>query len=164
MQEAGIIRIYGDSVLKKKCKEVTEVDKDIQKLVNVMAQAMYQHRGVGLAASQIGILRRVIVVDAGEGLIALINPKILWQKGKDILAEGCLSFPGVTLEIKRSREIMVEALNNRGEQVKLNASGVLARIIQHEVDHLDGVLIIDRVPRKRLKTISKELADLKGKV
>jgi peptide deformylase len=155
------VRLYGDPVLKKKCQKVAEVNRDIVKLINVMSQIMYQRRGIGLAAPQVGISKRVIVANVGEGLVCLVNPRIISAKGKEIMCEGCLSFPGIDLEIKRSREIEVEGLNERGEQIKMKAAGILSRVVQHEIDHLDGVLITDRVPKKRLKTIKKELTEIK---
>jgi peptide deformylase len=157
------IKLYGDSVLKKKCKEVTELNRDIQKLINVMFQTMRQYKGVGLSAPQVGVSKRVIVANIGEELISMVNPRILWRQGKDIMSEGCLSFPGINLEIKRSQEILVEGLNSKGEQVQLKAKGLVARILQHEIDHLDGILIIDRVSGKRLKTIKKELVEVRKK-
>ena len=109
------VRLYGDPVLRKKCQEVEEVNKKIRELLNSMADTMYRNEGIGLAAPQVGILKRAIVVDVGEGLTALINPKILWRQGKATAPEGCLSLPRMFLEIKRSQEIIVEGMDKDGE-------------------------------------------------
>lgn len=155
------IKLYGDPVLRRKSREVKEIDGDIRKLIDSMAKLMYQNKGLGLAAPQVGILKRVIVADVGDGLVSLVNPRILWRQGKDTMPEGCLSIPGINLEIKRSKEVIVEGLNKEGEKVQLGAVGLLARVLQHEIDHLDGILIIDLVPRKRIKSIKKELDKMK---
>jgi len=158
----GTIRLYGGSVLRRKSREVKEINRDIQKLINNMAKLMYQNKGLGLAAPQVGILKRVIVADVGDGLVSLVNPKILWRQGKDVMSEGCLSIPGINLEIKRSKEVIVEGLTKEGEKVQLGAVGLLARVLQHEIDHLDGILIVDRVPKKIIKPIKKELDKIKA--
>lgn len=147
--------------LRRKSREVKEIDGDIQKLIDNMAKLMYQNKGLGLAAPQVGILKRVIVADVGDGLVSLVNPKILWHQGKDTMAEGCLSIPGINLEIKRSKEVIVEGLTKEEEKVQLGAVGLLARVLQHEIDHLNGILIVDRVPKKRIKPIKKELDKIK---
>jgi len=158
------IRLYGDSVLRRKSREVKEISGDIQKLINNMAKLMYKNKGLGLAAPQVGMLKRVIIADVGDGLVSLVNPKILWRQGKDIMSEGCLSIPGINLEIKRSKEVIVEGLNKEGEKVQLGAVGLFARVLQHEIDHLDGILIVDRVPKKIIKPIKKELDKIKTMV
>jgi len=155
------IRLYGDPVLRRKSREVEEVNGDIRKLIDNMAKLMYQNKGLGLAAPQVGILKRAIIADVGDGLVSLVNPKILWRQGKDTMSEGCLSIPGINLEIKRSKEVIVEGLTKEGEKVQLGAVGLLARVLQHEIDHLDGILIIDRVPKKKIKPIKKELDKIK---
>ncbi len=155
------IRLYGASVLRRKSREVKEMNEDIRKLIDNMAKLMYKNKGLGLAAPQVGILKRVIVADVGDGLVSLVNPKILWRQGKDTMPEGCLSIPGINLEIKRSKEVIVEGLTREGEKVQLGAVGLLARVLQHEIDHLDGILIVDRVPKKKIKTIKKELDKIK---
>jgi peptide deformylase len=156
------IRLYGDPILRRKSREVKEMNGDIQKLIDNMAKLMYRNKGVGLAAPQVGILKRVIVADVGEGLVSLVNPKILWRQGKDTMSEGCLSIPGINLEVKRSKEVIVEGLNRDGEKVQLGAVGLLARVLQHEIDHLEGILIVDRVPKKRIKLIKKQLHQIKA--
>ena len=155
------IRLYGDPVLRRKCREVKEINGNIRKLIDNMAKLMYQNKGLGLAAPQVGILKRVIVADVGDGLVSLVNPRILWRQGKDTMSEGCLSIPVINLEIKRSKEVIVEGLTKEGEKVQLGAVRLLARVLQHEIDHLDGILIIDYVPKKRIKSIKKELDKIK---
>ncbi len=151
------VRLYGDPALRKKCQEIEEVDGKIKKLLNNMAETMHHNEGVGLAAPQVGILKRAIVVDVGEGLTALANPKILWRQGKEIAPEGCLSLPGIFLDIKRSQEVVVEGIDKNGETQQIGAADLFARALQHEIDHLNGVLIIDHISRKKLKSIRKEL-------
>jgi len=156
------IRLYGDPFLKRKSREVKGMSGDIQKLIDNMAKLMYKNKGIGLAAPQVGVLKRVIIADVGEGLVSLINPKILWRQGKNVMSEGCLSIPGINLEVKRSQEVIVGGLTREGEEVQLGAVGLLARVLQHEIDHLDGLLIVDRVPEKRIKPIRKQLDEIKA--
>jgi peptide deformylase len=153
----GVIKIYGNPILKKQCPKVPEVDREIRRLIEFMAKVMYSNRGIGLAAPQVGVLARVIVADAGEGLVALVNPKIVSRKGSAVMEEGCLSVPGIHLEIKRPQEVSMEGLNAKGEKVRLECGGLIGRVLQHELDHLDGILIVDRVSKKRLKTLKNEL-------
>ncbi len=155
------IKTYGNRVLESKSRKVHTVDKEVKIFVKDMAEIMYEGRGVGLAAPQVGVLKRIIVFDPGNGLMCLINPEITWTRGREVMPEGCLSFPGVELEVKRHREIAVRALDLDGKSVEFKARDITARIIQHEVDHLDGVLIVDRVSRKKLKPIKEKLEELK---
>ncbi|MFH1714263.1 MAG: peptide deformylase [Candidatus Nealsonbacteria bacterium] len=153
---------YPSPILRKKAEEVSEITPEIKKLVEEMVQVLEKEKGSGLAAPQIGISKRVIVFETGEGTAALINPKII-KKGKDkfIDTEGCLSFPGLWLKIKRPRTIEVEATDLKGEKVKLSAEYMVARILQHELDHLDGVLFTDRIDFFQKFKISKNLKILK---
>lgn len=155
------IRKYGDPVLREKCIPVEEVDDTLKKLMDDMAQTMHSSKGVGLAAPQVGVNRRVIVVDGGAGLICIANPVILSGEGKETRIEGCLSIPGIEVEIRRASEVTVEGLNRSGEHVELRLNGLAGRAVQHEVDHIDGKLIIDylslvksRFIKKKLQTIS----------
>ncbi len=135
---------YPDSVLRKKCKEVEEITPEVKKLIEDMAKTMGKNNGVGLAAPQVGILKRIIVFETPDGPKGFINPKILKkQKETEIMEEGCLSFPGLFLKIKRAKEIEIEALDENGGKIKVQ--GFLARVLQHEIDHLDGILFIDRI-------------------
>ena len=137
---------YPNPLLKKKAEEIKEVSSDIQKLAKDMIETMKNNQGVGLAAPQVGESKRIIIVDDGSGPRVFINPKIIKKSWKKAMTEeGCLSLPGYTLRIIRPREIEVEWLNEKGERTKLKADGLLARIMQHEVDHLDGILLINRI-------------------
>lgn len=137
----------GDEVLRKKSKEVDVINGKLLALLDDMADTMYKAEGIGLAAPQIGVLKRVVVIDIGEGLIELINPKVVSSEGEQMEVEGCLSIPKVYGEVKRPDKVEVEALNRKGEKVKLKGDGLLARAFCHEIDHLDGILFKDKVVR-----------------
>lgn len=139
------IRIYGDPILRKKSKPVEVVNDRIKILIKDMFQTMYYEDGVGLAAPQVGILKRVVVVDIGEGPIALINPEIISKEGSYIDTEGCLSLPEKQGEVERPQHIRVKALNEEGKEINFDAEDLFARAICHEVDHLDGILFTDKV-------------------
>lgn len=135
---------YGDSVLKDKAKEVVKINQSILKLLDNMKDTMYAYKGVGLAAPQVGVSKRVIVLDVGEGLVELINPVVTNTFGEETETEGCLSLPGIIGDVIRAANVTVRGLNRNGEEITLSGSGYFARAIQHEVDHLDGVLFIDK--------------------
>jgi len=140
------IKKYPDPVLRKKAEEVKEITPEIKTLIEDMKETMINGDGAGLAAPQVGILKRIIIVDAGKGPLAFINPEII-RKSKEtqVIEEGCLSFPGLFLKIKRAREVEIEAESEKGEKIRLKANGIFPAIFQHEVDHLDGILFIDRI-------------------
>lgn len=137
----------GDPVLRERAQAVTKINKNIQKLLNDMADTMYAAKGVGLAAPQIGISKRVIVVDVGEGLWEVINPEIISKKGEECGVEGCLSIPGVTGQVYRAAHVVVTGLDRNGNEIRIEAGGLGARALQHEIDHLDGILFIDKATR-----------------
>lgn len=137
----------GDETLRKKSRPVEKVDERIITLLDDMAETLYSANGVGLAAPQVGVLRRVVVLDVGEGLVELINPVIVTRKGKQIAAEGCLSVPEVYGEVKRPAYVEVEALDRKGSKFKIGGTDLLARCLCHEIDHLDGTLFTDKVIR-----------------
>ena len=112
-----------------------------------MVETMYNADGVGLAAPQVGVLRRVVVIDIGEGVIELINPELIETEGEQIGPEGCLSVPGVTGEVERPLKVKVKALNRKGEEFIIEGEGLLARALCHEIDHLDGIIFTDKVIR-----------------
>lgn len=136
--------LAGDPVLRRIAHPVKEVNDNIKKLMNNMAETMYHAKGVGLAAPQVGISKRVIVVDIGEGLFKLVNPEIVSSSGIQDGAEGCLSVPDVVGNVKRSEHVKVKALNEDGDEVTIEASGYLARAFQHEIDHLNGIIFTDK--------------------
>ena len=138
------IRKAGDPVLKKQCKAVEKVTGKIKKLLDDMAETMQAADGVGLAAPQVGVELRVVVIDVGEGLIELINPVLLEKEGCQKGLEGCLSVPGVFGEVERYEKVVVEGLNRSGRKIRVTGSGLLARALQHEMDHLDGVLFVEK--------------------
>lgn len=137
------------TVLRQKAKPVTEVTDTIRTLLDDMAETMYASEGVGLAAPQVGISRRIIVVDVGEGLIELINPVLLKGHGKQIGEEGCLSVPGYFAPVERYKTIFVEGLDRDGHSVQIKAKDFTAVALQHEMDHLDGILFIDKVKKEK---------------
>jgi peptide deformylase len=137
------IRKAGDEVLKRQASDVTKIDRSIKKLLNDMGETLYHADGVGLAAPQVGVSLKVVVIDVGEGLIELINPVIVKKEELVTDSEGCLSIPGVFGEVERYNHVTVEALDRNGKKIKLIGSGLLARAFQHEIDHLDGILFIE---------------------
>jgi len=155
------IKKFNEPVLRKKCEEVKKVDEKIRKLIVDMVQTMKEEKGIGLAAPQVGVSKRVIIVQTdleGRRILALVNPKIIKKsQEKEMDEEGCLSFPGIFLEIKRAKEVEVEGLDIKGEKIKLKAKGLLARVFQHEIDHLDGILFIDRISFWQRLKIRKKL-------
>lgn len=158
------IKKFKDPVLRKKCQKVRKIDEGVRKLIVDMVQTMGRGQGVGLAAPQVGVLKRIIVVQTdlkGQRILALINPKITKKgSGKEKGEEGCLSFPGIFLEIKRAKEVEIEALDINGKEIKFKAQGFLARVFQHEIDHLNGVLFFDRL--SIIKRIMFKLKHLHG--
>lgn len=138
------IRVKGDEILRKKCKEVKEITPKILTLLDDMADTMYAANGVGLAAPQIGILKRIVVIDVGEGIIELINPVVVETKGAVIGDEACLSVPGKSAQVERPEYVKVEALNRDGKKIVVEGTELLAVALCHETDHLDGVLYVDK--------------------
>jgi len=122
-----------------------------------MAKIMYENEGIGLAAPQVGVDKRIIIVHTDKGLLKLINPKILEKEGEDSLSEGCLSLPEIFVKVNRAERIKIEGLNEEGKSIKLKAEDFLARVIQHEIDHLNGVLIIDYATETRKEKIKDNL-------
>lgn len=139
------IREYGDEVLEKECKEVTKVSLRTKILINDMLDTMYEAMGVGLAAPQVGILKRIVVIDIGEGPIVLINPEIIETAGEQTGEEGCLSVPGKSGVVTRPNYVKVRAYNEDMEEVEYEGEGLLARAFCHEIDHLSGKLYVDLV-------------------
>jgi len=183
------ILTYPDPFLRKKCAPVEEIDGEVLELLDDMAETMYGARGVGLAASQIGVDKRVVVIDIsprntgadeegeegeeevveaeseyeGPGLIELINPEIISSEGEVIAEEACLSIPGFTSDVKRKQRVVIEARNREGQLVEIEASELLARVFQHEIDHINGILFIDRLSRLKRELIKRKIEKELGK-
>ncbi len=172
------IKKYPDSILRKKSEEVKEITPEIKKLIEEMIETMIKNNGIGLAAPQVGVSKKVIVAVTQKGPLVLINPKILRKsKETELGEEGCLSFPGLYLKIKRSKLVEVEAIDINGRRIRLGmeeiisrspanarylGGAMLSRIIQHEIDHLSGILIIDRISFWQKLRIKKKLKEIKN--
>jgi peptide deformylase len=140
------IRKYPDKILRKRCREVEAVTDETRRLLDDMAQAMYLANGVGLAAPQVGVDARLIVVDIGKGLFKVINPKIIKKRGTSVIEEGCLSIPNTYVKVKRPANITVSGLDISGRPQTIKAEGLMAHAFGQEIDHLNGKLIIDYLP------------------
>ena len=153
-----IIRQEGDEILKKKSREVDVIDEKIQVLIDDMIRTMHKYNGVGLAAVQVGILKRVIVIDIYDdnGPIVLINPVITKTKGEQEVDEGCLSFPNKFAKVIRPKEVTAEYLDRNGKSKKIKAKDLLAQAICHEVDHLNGEVFVDKIIPGTLEYIEPE--------
>ena len=151
------IRTYGDPVLKTLATDVVEIDSKIAKLVADMIETMYEAPGVGLAAPQVGVEKRLFVYDIGDGPLAILNPRITESDGEWVYEEGCLSVPGLYFEIVRPAKVLLEGIDLYGNEVSIEASELLGRVFQHEVDHLDGILLLERLDEVQLKAAKKEL-------
>jgi len=160
---------YPEEILRRRAEPITEIDEEVVKLVDHMAETMYSAPGIGLAATQVGVSKQVLVADIAprrpeSELIVLINPEIVAAEGEVIFEEGCLSVPDYQAEVKRHEKVTVRGLNLKGEEVEIEAEGLLAVVLQHEIDHLNGMLFIDRLSklkrdlykRKVRKKLAKE--------
>lgn len=164
---------YGNSILRKKSKHVDVIDEGVKKILDEMESIVTKGQGVGLSGIQVGIPQRLIVVDRGGGLtvspciVKMVNPKIVMEEGSTLDKEGCLSFPGLALNIKRPQSLTVEGLDENGEYLAIKCDDILSRIVAHEVDHLDGRLFVDRASQieklkflrwhKKIKKFSKKV-------
>ncbi len=138
------IRRVGDPVLREKCIDVEEIDAGIKRLVKEMEETMFASGGRGLAASQVGVMKRLFIYDGGHGVRCIINPEIIETEGEEEGEEGCLSIPGVVVKVNRAKKIKVRCKTLSGYTILIEPGGFLSRVFQHECDHLDGILIIDR--------------------
>lgn len=138
------IRLEEDEILRKKSRKIESINDRLKTLIVDMKETMYSANGVGLAAPQVGILKRLIVVDVGEGPIVLINPEVIEEKGSETDFEGCLSLPGKEGSVERPSYVKVKGINEDGKEVIYSGEGLLARAFCHEIDHLDGILFIDK--------------------
>ncbi len=155
---------YPDPFLKTVAEPVGEVDDSIRGLIDNMVATMYSARGIGLAAVQVGVAKRVVVLDVptdeaerGENLVALVNPRITASSGTTRYEEGCLSVPGITADVTRADTVTVEALDREGREIVIDATGLFAIALQHELDHLEGVLFIDRLSRLKRDLVKRKL-------
>ena len=156
-----IIREQGDDILSKKSREVEKIDDRLQELIDDMIETMHKYNGVGLAAVQVGILKRVLVIDLydDKGPIVMINPVILKEKGEQEVEEGCLSFPNQFAKVIRPAEVFVEYTTREGKRIKLKAKELLAQAICHEVDHLNGEVFVDKMIPGTLEYVEPEEGD-----
>ncbi len=146
------IKKYPEKILRKKTEQVSEFNSELQKLIDDMTETMYAAPGVGLAANQIGISKQVAVIDVSSreeksSLIVLVNPEIINEEGENNSEEGCLSIPDYTTIVKRAERVRVKGLDREGKPIEIDADGLLAKALQHELDHLNGLLLIDRIGR-----------------
>lgn len=156
------IHTWPAAVLRKKCKPVTVVDDNIRSLLDQMYLIMMTNDGVGLAANQVGLDIQLVIIEFKNKLFKLINPKIIKKDGNFNILEGCLSFPGLELEIKRAKQVWISALNELGEEITIEADDILAVIFQHEIDHINGICFIDRAPFwQKLKYKLKGIKNIK---
>ena len=153
---ARSIVTYPDPVLRTEAKNVSRIDKSTRQLVQDMVSTMREAKGLGLAANQIGVLQKVLVYDDGTGLRVVINPAVVKASGEQTAVEACLSVPGVQGDVKRSNEIVVKGIGADGKRVKIKAEGMAARIIQHEMDHLNGTLFIDRADPDTIQHVGED--------
>lgn len=152
------LRYEKDEILRKKSREVDVIDEKIQTLIDDMIETMYKYNGVGLSAVQVGILKRVVVIDIddGTGVKILINPKIVKTKGEQEVEEGCLSFPNQYAKMVRPKEVTVEALDRNSKKITIKAKDLLAQAIAHECDHLDGIVFVDKMIPGTLEYVEPE--------
>jgi len=151
------IRTLGDPVLRENCRDVDSLDNEVKSLIQDMGETLSSSPGrIGLAASQVGVLKRLFVYDLGYGTRCLINPEIIESEGEDLCEEGCLSVPGIYVEVPRFERVKVRCTLPSGHRIILENEGLPARVVQHECDHLDGVLIVDRCdPEERRRALEE---------
>jgi peptide deformylase len=153
------IRVFGDPVLRTPAQDVVAVDDGLRQLADDMLVTMYEAPGVGLAAPQVGIQKRFFVYDIGEGPHAVVNPRLSGHQGEWTYEEGCLSVPGLSWPIARANEVHLDGLDLDGREISLDATELLARVFQHECDHLDGVLLLERLDKRQRKQAMKALRE-----
>ena len=159
---------YPHPLLKKRCEKVDRIDVEVKKLIRDMTETMYQANGIGLAACQVGVSRRVIVVDVSpidpeKNFFAMVNPEVISEEGEIEHEEGCLSVPDCFEKMKRKEKIRVRGFSQAGKEIEISAEGILAIAIQHEIDHLNGVLILDRISRLKREIYRNKLRKEKRK-
>ena len=152
-----VVRTFGDPVLRQRAAEVEELDGDLARLAETMVATMYEAIGLGLAAPQVGVLKRMYTYDVGDGPAVLVNPQIVDSHGEWTYDEGCLSIPDVHVEIVRPKVVTVQGIDLDGKEVVLEGDELMGRLIQHEIDHLDGVLMLDRLDPDQRKAALREM-------
>ncbi len=160
LEALALVRKFGDPVLKSRASEVTEFGSELARDADRMVSLMHDALGIGLAATQLGVMRRLLVFQAGPDAAprGIVNPTVEWVSTATVTAEeGCLSLPGIAVDVERPLHARISALDTSGQAVLLEASGLEARVLQHEIDHLDGVLIIDRTPREQRRAALRAL-------
>ncbi len=150
------VRVFGDPVLRQRASEVDELDGELARLAATMVDTMYEALGLGLAAPQVGVLKRMYVYDLGDGPEVLINPEIVESSGEWTYDEGCLSLPGMQFEIVRPKLVTVRGIDLDGKEVVFEGDELMGRLIQHEIDHLDGTMLIERLDPDRRKEALRE--------
>lgn len=160
------IRKYGEEVLRKKSKEVENIDEKLLKLIDSMKETLRYYNGLGLAAPQVGVSKRIFIAlnTETDKIITVINPEIVYTTGEEIDLEGCLSFPEIYISIKRPKKVTVKGLNEEGEEIIVEGEGILARCFNHEIDHLDGVLLIDYASEEERKYWEEKLEKLNSEI
>ncbi len=154
------ILTYPNPILRRTCEEIQNIDDELLAIARRMSATMYRAKGIGLAAPQVGVLKQIITLDIGDGLLTLINPRVTEYEGDVKMEEGCLCLPGITVEVPRREKVRVCGVDLKGNPVTIDAEGLLARALQHEIDHLHGKLIIDRVSRLKRDLIIKKYKKL----
>lgn len=162
------IRLYGDPILRRQCAPVSEVDGGTRDLVRDLKDTVDAASGLGLAASQIGSTKRVIVVvepeqDGARTHHVVINPEIASACGEDVSEEGCLSIPGIYMNVKRPQSVVVKGMDEAGKQLSIEATGLMARAFAHEIDHLDGILLVDRIGMLKRSLLRRKLNEIRKK-
>ncbi|MCJ7705779.1 MAG: peptide deformylase [Desulfobacterales bacterium] len=153
---------YPHPLLKKRCEKVDRIDGEVKKLIRDMTETMYQANGIGLAACQVGVSRRVIVVDVSpidpeKEFFAMVNPEVISEEGEIEHEEGCLSVPDCLEKLKRKEKVLIRGFSPVGKEIEISAEGILAIAIQHEIDHINGVLILDRISRLKREIYRNKL-------
>ena len=148
---------FPHQILRQQCDPVAAITDDVLKLIDDMVETMYSYKGVGLAAPQVGVAQNIIVLDVGQGLVSLINPEISSSEGTEAKEEGCLCLPDLLVTVERRERIQIKGNDRKGNPVTLEADGLLARALQHEIDHLNGTLIIDKLSKLKRDLIIKRL-------
>jgi peptide deformylase len=151
------VRLYGDPVLRRRAEPVRELTAGTEQLLADMIETMYDSAGIGLAAPQVGIGLRIFTLDEGRGPRVFVNPVLTEEGGRVVEEEGCLSLPGIFADVARAQWVVMEALDRSGHPVRQRAEGLLARVFQHEIDHLDGILFIDRLDRVARDRIKRRI-------